>query len=141
MIWSSKEWYKLIIILYEYFVIFPGIMKKVFRLQIRGIRVQILQRIDVIIWRSNKICLKGASKYSNVLNKKYLTLIVNFAQALEGREYIMMLGHRFPPFCNTSQYATSQKSNFWQQKWRMWCKIVSVQIFRVNYRIIFTTIQ
>jgi hypothetical protein len=31
-----------VITLYEFFVIFPGIMKKVFRLQIKGITVQIL---------------------------------------------------------------------------------------------------
>jgi hypothetical protein len=41
MIWLSKEWYKLTILLHEFFCHFPGIMKKASCLQIRGIGVYI----------------------------------------------------------------------------------------------------
>jgi hypothetical protein len=48
MILPSREWYKLIIILYELLLSFSRNLKtKVFHLQIRGIRVQILQWIGV----------------------------------------------------------------------------------------------
>jgi hypothetical protein len=53
-----------------------------------------------------------------------------FTQALEGLEsFITMIGHRFPKFYNASLYATFQKSNVQQQKSRMWCKGVSIQIY------------
>jgi hypothetical protein len=57
-------------------------------------------------------------------------IIFLFTQAPKGLEsFITMIGHRFPKFYNAPLYATFQKSNFWQQKSRMWCKVVSVQIY------------
>jgi hypothetical protein len=38
--------------------------------------------------------------------------------------FFTMIGHRFPKFYNASLYAIFLKSNFWEQKSRMGCKVI-----------------
>ena len=71
----------------------------------------------------------------NFLFQTFKELIHSFlylfiTQALGGLEsFITMIGHRFPKFYNASLYATFWKCNFWKQKLRMSCKVLSIHIY------------
>jgi hypothetical protein len=77
----EREWYKLIIVSYDFGGLFPGIVNKSAPFANKRYQSQNFAVNWCIIWISNEWCPKGANKYSNALDKIYLwkwnTLIGN----------------------------------------------------------------